>query len=156
METPSPQQSNTPTLCRDDLATRQAEFQKWVREVRDPASAASEGIRRIVVRDALAEYAIAPLPNGQWALRWGLEYHTGDCRGHHTPWTVHPSREHGIATFVEAARRHFGARLVGVAEGVTTQETAQKAILQQLRGDGLFGFMEPDVNQADSRTRPSQ
>jgi len=151
METPSSQASSTPLLSCDDLATRQAEFEKWVREVRDPAGAASEGMRRIVVRNALAEYAVAPLPDGRWALRYGLEYHSGDYGGCCTPWTVHPTREHCVAAFLEAARRHFGARLAGVAEGVTTQESAQKAMLQELRGDGLFGFVEPNVDPADSR-----
>ncbi|MDP1797531.1 MAG: hypothetical protein Q8K78_08625 [Planctomycetaceae bacterium] len=138
---------DTPSLFSDDLSARQADFQQWVREVREPANAAREGMRRIVVRDALAEYEIAPLLEERWAVRYGLEYQSGDCHGHHAPWTAYPSRELCVAAFLDAARRHFGARLVGVAAGVTTQETARTAMLKQLRNGGLFGFIEPEVDR---------
>lgn len=140
-----------PSLFGDELSARQADFQQWIRDVRDPANAASEGVRRIVVRDALAEYEVAPLSEGRWAIRYGLEYQSGDCHGHGSPWTAYASREQCVAAFLEAARRHFGARLVGVAAGVTTQEAARTAMLKQLRDDGLFDFIEPEVDREEGR-----
>ena len=55
-------------------------------EVRDPATKASEGVRTIRVRDAEAEYEMAPLPDGRWAVKVRVAYEKGNCAGIGTPW----------------------------------------------------------------------
>jgi hypothetical protein len=136
-----------PALAGVEWESRHAAHATWVCTVRDPADIASEGVRRIVVRHAVAEYEVAPLPDGKWALRYGLEYLSGDCRGRYDPWTAYASREACIAAFLTSAREQFGARLVGVADGVATQEAARTAMLDRLRPGGLFGFIEPEVER---------
>jgi hypothetical protein len=141
----------TPVLRSEEWSARQAVYDEWVRTVRDPADATSEGLRRIVVSRAAAEYEIAPLPDGQWALRFGLEYRTGDFGSQYSPWTAYASREECVAAFLEAARAHFGAQLLRTA-GATTQSLSRTAMLERLRDSGLFGFIEPNVEPNDKQT----
>jgi hypothetical protein len=140
-----------PALENDEWEHRHAAHETWVQTVRDPADAATEGVRRIMVRNALAEYEVAPLPDGRWALQYRLEYQTGDCFGHSSPWGAYVSREACVAAFLEAAQEHFRARLIGVANGVKTQEVARAEMLDRLRIDGLFGFIEPSVERDELR-----
>ena len=54
------------TLCRDCLDRR---FERWCRDVRDPAKAATTGLISVTIPDWQASYEIAPIPNG-WAWRY--------------------------------------------------------------------------------------
>ena len=124
------------------LAERRATFQLWMETVSDPARRASEGVRELIVLNgaATASYEIAPLPNGQWAVTVGCEYHCGYCHGAGIPWTEFPSRDDCLEFFLNTARHHFG-QPVG-CDGSDLQRNAQAEIKRLLTG-GLFGFIEP-------------
>lgn len=130
----------------DDLAARQAAFRHWVENVRDPATAASEGIREIEAKAgaASASYEVAPLPDGRWALLVRCGYNCGDCHGVGIPWTDFPTRDHCIEFFLTTARRHFG-RCVN-CDGSALQQQAQ-AEMKRLLTPGLFGFIEPSPSR---------
>lgn len=52
------------------LEERQAEFRRWVENVRDTASAKTEGLREISVLNGVpvANYEIAQRPDHRWAI----------------------------------------------------------------------------------------
>ena len=137
-------------LTSESLEERITSYEEWLRGVRDPASAASEGIRRLASANgkAIAEYEIAPLPGGRWVIRTRCEYSCGDFSGRSSPWNDFDTREQCIDDFLNAARRHFEPECTGslVSE---SQVVARSQILSQLKDTGLFGFMEPDVVRAD-------
>ena len=125
------------------------DYQTWVSTLRDPAEQAAEGIRRIQTanRSAVAEYVIAPLPDGRYALRHHLAYRCGNSNGRSCPWQPFPSRDDCVAAFLESATRHFGHPLDHTASDL--QHRAQAEMLPLLRSNGLFGFLEPDPCQVD-------
>lgn len=126
------------------LADRQAEFERWVREVREPANMATEGPHRVDVTGAEAEYEIAPLPSGHWAVRIRIGYLCGNCSGRSGPWTEHADRQHCVDAFLTAARQHFVAELSESDPIVNeAQRRARRDMLNALEG-GLFGFIEPN------------
>lgn len=130
------------------LAERQAEFEDWVRNVREPARSATEGLRRIRVSGAEAEYEIAPLPSGRWAVRMRASYLCGNGCGQSSPWSEHAERSQCIDAFLALANRHFNSELSDTAPVVNqAQHRARRDILAALNG-GLFGFIEPDPERS--------
>lgn len=144
-----------------ELKARHDEFDTWVREVRQPAARANEGVRRIETRtrDAIAEYEIAPLPDGRWALCTHMEYRTGDGRGIAWPWQEFGSRDECVAEFLSRAKRHFGCEIPTkpdepTSDGYGAQRDARKEMLSLLSGEGLFGFIEPEPAPTVSAEKP--
>lgn len=125
-----------------DLEGRQAAYRHWCETVRNPAEMSTEGLREIEAGNgsAVAEYEIAQLPTGNWAIRVRCEYRCGNYSGMGTPWTEFPTRGLCIEFFLTVARRHFGHETD--RDGSARQQTAQVSIREQL-ADGLFGFIEP-------------
>ncbi len=83
--------------------------ERWITEVRDPAILASEGVRRIEVRNASAEYEIAHLPDGQWAMHTNLAFRAGDYEGSAMPWQTFSTRERAsILSFVAPGNTFHG------------------------------------------------
>lgn len=124
--------------------TEHERFDEWVQTVRDPAREATEGSRRIITanRKAEAEYEVAALPNGQYAIRWSMAYNSGNMSGHASPWSACESRQQCIDEFLETALRHFGREIIEHRLSRSQQE-ARTQMLDLLRG-GLFGFIEPE------------
>lgn len=122
------------------LEERQAEYQKWCVEVRDPAKVANEGLRRIATkkRGAYAEYDIAALSLGKWAMRHRISYECGNYSGSSTPWDEYGSREECVEVFLNQARQFFERETE-----TQQQEAAREEMLKLLTGDGLFGWQEP-------------
>lgn len=146
----------SPLIPSPDLQQRQDEFNKWVAEVRDPADQSSEGVRRLVTRcgKASAEYEVARLPNGRWALQTSVEYHTGDCCSTSCGWAEIGTREECIAEFLLRARLHFRREIssrAGESDETTVQQQARLSMISLLRDDSLFGFMEPEIDQKLTR-----
>lgn len=129
-------------LLDDSLTVRQAAFQAWVEKVRDPAREHSEGLRELIVLNgaAAADYEVAPLPNGRWAVTVHCSYHCGHFHGTGIPWTAFDSRKACIEFFLTTARRHFGYAIG--PDGSDLQRRAQAEMARVLQG-GLFGFIEP-------------
>ena len=125
-----------------DLDERRGEYRHWCETVRDPANSSTEGIREITVDNgsAVAQYEVAQLPSGEWAIRVRCEYRCGNYSGMGTPWTDFPTRDHCTAYFLTAARRHFGNDIESTKS--PKQKSAQLSINERL-ADGLFGFIEP-------------
>lgn len=134
--------TETQSLDRQPIECRQAQFRSWVNTVRNPAERNSEGTRtiRTATGTAAADYDIAPLPDGHWAVTVHCTYRCGDCSGIGIPWTAFPSREACIDFFIDTARRHFRPSAQGF--GSAAQGVAQAEMLRLLSG-GLFGFIEP-------------
>lgn len=126
----------------DDLAARQVAFRHWVETVRDPATAATEGVREVATRGntAVASYEVAPLPNGRWAVRVRCEYNCGDYHGIGTPWTDFPTRDDCIDFFLTTARRHFGHSVDSRSSSIQREAQAE---MKRLLQPGLFGLIEP-------------
>jgi hypothetical protein len=131
-----------PERIDDSLKARQAAFREWVETVRNPAREHTEGLRQLTVFNgaAIANYEIAPLPHGRWAITLHCTYRCGHCHEVGIPWTDFASREACIEFFLETARRHFGSPIG--ADGSDLQRRAQTEMAEFLRG-GLFGFIEP-------------
>lgn len=134
LEAPPSVVTDSDGLTREDRFER---FEEWVRTVRDPAKEASEGVRRLQTRNgkAYAEYEIAPLPDGGFAILVNCGYKTGDCSGMGSPWHDFDTREECLAYFLRLARSHFGHD--GRVKGL------QSEMLTLLR-DTLCGFVEPE------------
>ena len=133
------------------------EFDDWVAAVRDPASRATEGVRTIGSRKmkAEAQYEIAPLPDGRFAVIFNFAYHCGTCHGHGSTWTAYDTREQCVDAFLTAARFHFnlpshGSHYQEEGDGLKSQREAQTKMQKLLEGDGLFGFMEPEPAKVES------
>ena len=125
-----------------DLEDRQAGYRRWCNTVRDPATASTEGLRQISADSgsAVAQYEVAQLPNGTWAVRVRCEYRCGNYSAMGTPWTEFPLRDHCISYFLNVARRHF--RHTIDSRKSSKQRLAQLSMSERL-ADGLFGFTEP-------------
>jgi hypothetical protein len=131
-------------------------FRRWIREVRDPANESSEGVRRLTTHSnaASAEYEIARLSSGRYALQTSVSYHTDDCSGVDCPWEEIGTRDECVAEFLRRAKAHFCGDSVSGAphnDSTSIREQARLAMLALLSGDGLFGFLEPEVDQERSR-----
>jgi len=77
----------------DPLSDRVEAFEQWMKTVRNPAKANSEGVRELSTtnRKATVWYEVAPLLDETWAIRISCEYHCGDYSGHSLPWTQQES-----------------------------------------------------------------
>ena len=130
------------SLTAGSLEERKAAFRLWVATVRDPAQANTEGTRKLSVIHgaATADYEIAPLPNGRWAVTVDCCYHCGNFCGIGTPWTEFASREECVESFLETARNHFGQKQD--LHALSLQKQAQLK-MKRLLSSGLFGFIEP-------------
>lgn len=139
-------------LTLDSLEHRQAVFRLWVETVRDPAQANSEGLREIHVLQgaATAQYDVAAIPHGRWAVSIHCCYRCGDCRGIGIPWADFPSRDECIEFFLVTARRHFGSKLGHDASDLQKQAQAE---MKRRLSDGLFGFIEPLPSTEGIRSR---
>ncbi len=139
-----------PSLPLETITPPSALYEKherWITEVRDPAILASEGVRRIEVRNASAEYEIAHLPDGQWAMHTNLAFRAGDYEGSAMPWQTFSTREECVDTFLRRARKHFSRQIRdrdNEGESLSSQKKAGVEMMKRLDGDGLFGFIEPD------------
>lgn len=111
------------------------EHQEWCETILDPAFASSEGIRRIEEGPASVEYEIAPLPDGRWAVRYECSH---GIAGIHCPWGPYPTREAALDAFLTAGRAWFAREAIG--------KEIKAKMLRALSG-GLFGFIEPNVDQ---------
>ena len=133
-------------LKPDSLEERQLAFRQWVENVRNPAQVNTEGSRELVVlhRAATAEYQVASLPNGRWAVTVHCSYHCGNCHGVGVPWTDFSKREECLEFFLMTARHHFKSRLD--FDGSDLQKLAQNEMRREL-SDGLFGFVEPNSSR---------
>ena len=131
------------------------DYQTWISTLRDPAEKVAEGIRRLQTsnRSAVAEYVIAPLPDGRYAMRHHLAYRCGNSNGKSSPWQPFPSRDDCVTAFLESATRHFGHPLDHTASDL--QHRAQAEMLPLLRGTGLFDFLEPDPLPVDDPLSPT-
>ena len=131
------------------------DYQTWVSTLRVPAEKTAEGIRRLQTanRSAVAEYVIAPLPDGRYAMRHHLAYRYGNSSGKSCPWQPFPSRDDCVAAFLESATHHFEHPLDHTASDL--QHRAQAEMLPLLRGTGLFGFLEPDPLPVDVLLAPT-
>ena len=87
---------------------------------------------------ATAEYEVAPLPDGRYAIRYScnLEF----VAGSQCPWRAFPTREECIAYFRESALKFFNLEKKLRAD----RETARRKIVAMLSGGGLFGWDEPE------------
>ena len=65
-------------------------FERWCREVRDPASAAAPRRTTLKAEGWAATYLLAPIPGG-WAYR--AEYSQANGAGGGAPWTAAPTQE---------------------------------------------------------------
>ncbi len=134
------------TLLAGDLEQRIADHKEWVLTIRDPADENSEGLRTFRTKNgwATAEYEIAPLPDGRWAIRISLAYHCGDHQGSAIPWVDFESRDECLENFLEHAKRFFSAEIDN--GGSETQRTARIEMLKYFE-ETLFGFEEPGVQE---------
>ncbi len=117
-------------------------FDEWVNNVRDPAETSNEGVRRISTGETFAEYRIAKLPSGLWAMDSSMAYRCGNGRGTGMPWSVFESREKCVEVFLKRARGMFGLEL-NCGSVSERQRVAQKEMLGLLE-ESLFGFVEPE------------
>ena len=131
------------------------DYQSWVSTLRDPAEKTTEGIRRLQTsnRSAVAEYVIAPLPDGRYAMRHHFAYRCGNSSGKSCPWQPFPSRDDCVTAFLESTTRHFGHPLDHTASYL--QHSAQTEMLSLLSGTGLFGYLEPDPLPVDDPLSPT-
>lgn len=144
--------SDEPATAREDYLRN---YQTWASTLRDPAEKAAEGIRRLQTshRSAVAEYMIAPLPDGRFAMRHHLAYRCGNSSGMSCPWQPFPSRDDCVAAFLESATHHFERPLDHTASDL--QHRTQAEMLPLLHGTGLFGFLEPDPLPTDDPLAPT-
>lgn len=119
------------------------EFQEWTHTVRDPAQQASEGVRQLKAAGAIAEYEIAPIPDGRYAVRVRCEYSSGNLSGKSCPWTPFESRDECVQFFLTSAKRHFEQEHTA-SNCNERQQKARRQMLDLMNG-GLFGFIEPAV-----------
>jgi len=123
---------------------RLAEFEEWVDSVRDPAKERAEGVRRISVDRGrlIAEYNIAELRDGRWAVRVRCDSRDG---GVSCPWSEMPTRQDCLDFFLNIARRHFSDER-GQRDRSDADIRARQKMQQRLSESGLFGFVEPPVS----------
>ena len=145
MDTPPHSSTSSPPASKENegsstLEQRQLEYQRWCREIRDPAIQRSEGRRVIQSRCGCAslEYEIAQLPDRRWAVTWRQGFQCGDCRGQGHPWTARATREECLDLVLTSARAIFATNYIGKGQRAVARA------MQQLLGDGLFGFLEPE------------
>ena len=126
-------------------------FDEWVATVRDPALKSTEGVRTIGSRKLKVEanYEIAPLPDGSFAVTFDFSYHCGNCHGHSIPWMEYETRDQCVEAFLDAARQHFdqpihSSQYQEEGDGLKSQRQTQATMQGLLAGNGLFGFMEPE------------
>ncbi|MDB5344210.1 MAG: hypothetical protein JWP89_2587 [Schlesneria sp.] len=115
-----------------ELQERQDKFTAWCETIRDPARASTEGPRRLTAGNAKAEYQIAPLPDGRFAITC---HFSATDSGMGTPWTLGKSREECVDYFLAMGRTFFEGR---------------EQMIRLLSADSLFGFIEPDVDKASA------
>jgi hypothetical protein len=124
------------------LEERQAEFRRWVENVRDPAATTTEGLREISVLNgaAVANYEIAQIPDQRWAVTVHCSYHCGNHHGVGIPWSDFSTRDDCLDFFLRTARHHF--RPQQGSDFSDRQQQTQREMTQLLLS-GLFGFIEP-------------
>jgi len=112
-------------------------FAAWAANVRDPASKATEGVRAFesvkgkqAAKSARAEYEVAPLPDGRWAIRDRFQW--SPANGSSSPWIAHPSRADAVESFRREALRFFGG---DARDGQPGWKKQQAAMLEMLKGD---------------------
>lgn len=138
------------TYFSPSLENQQSKFERWGRHVRDPANESCEGFRRLECDGAYAEYDVAPLPDGRWAVRTSVGYDYGNCHSRSTPWTALATRQECLDAFVRHARVHFAKELHPADSCVSErQRRARQKMLQRLTV-GLFGFVEPKAEPAST------
>ncbi len=130
----------------EPLSDRMAEHERWCHEVRDPAEKHSEGRRVVMPANgrALLEYQVAPLPNGEWAVRWAHRFLCGDVRGAGHPWTTRATRDDCLELVLQTSRKMFSAKTIDKVQIPVARE------MLHLLGDGLFGFTEPEPEHSDT------
>ncbi|WP_298865083.1 hypothetical protein [uncultured Gimesia sp.] len=136
------------SLLANNTEGRINEHEEWVKIVRDPAQKNSEGLRKLQADNgkATAEYEVAPLPDGGYAIRITLSYHCGDTQGTAIPWSEYDSREACINQFESRAKQFFQKPIDN--GGNEAQQVARKEMLKHFE-DSLFGFVEPDVSEEE-------
>lgn len=134
------------TISTDSARNRRFhEFNEWIHTVRDPARQTSEGLRQIKAANggAVAEYEIAQIPDGRYAIRSRCEYSSGNLSGMASPWTPFETRDECVRFFQAAARRHFEQEQ-SASNCNDRQQQARREMLELLTA-GLFGFIEPEI-----------
>lgn len=114
-------------------------FEKWTKEVRDPAQKSTEGRRKIEVSGAWAEYEVAPLQDGRWAVRISTRMESSS--GMYCPWRSFSTRDECVDWFLKEALAFF-QREKNLKKG---REQNRKKIVDLLRLQGLFGWEEPEI-----------
>lgn len=124
----------------EEYAQRQEEFSFWAKTVRDPAENGDEGVRLLQSGNgrARAEYRIAALPDGQFAIQTDFSY--PGYAGCGFPWSAFPTRDACIAVFLSRATAYFGDEPGGGAS--ESHQQGRRELLPML-GETLFGFIEP-------------
>lgn len=137
-------------LFSDDGTDARHRFESWVKEVRDPAKQNSEG-RRVVSAGngkGFAEYEIAKLPDGSYAVRFYCEYRCGTFSGRSCPWTPFQTRDECVEHFLQSARNHFSPDRVDRHCADMQKQVQMK--MQDLLTGSLFGFVEPEPEAGQS------
>ncbi len=145
-----PEEKQPSALLTSNLQQRIEEHDEWAETIRDPACEKSEGLRTLRTKNgwANAEYEIAPLPDGRWAIRISLAYHCGDHQGSAIPWVDFDSRDECIENFLIHAKRFFGSEIDN--GGSETQRIARVEMLKHFE-ETLFGFQEPELREPGLR-----
>lgn len=92
-----------------NLARPHDDFERWVREVRDPAKENEEPdiVIRTNKKGAEARFCLANLPSGRCAMKYSYRYDVGNCEGCGSPWTEFVDRSTAITHFGEKALAFF-------------------------------------------------
>jgi len=111
---------------------------EWQKTIREPAERTKEGLRKLDCGSSTAEYQMATLPDGRFAIRFScrIEFTTGMS----VPWRAFPTREEAVAFFRQEATSFF-KREKGLRKD---REQARRKIVQLLEPNSLFGFQEPE------------
>ena len=126
-----------------DRQRRQTDFQRWIQDVRDPATCNTEGRRKMVVDGARAMYEIAPLSCDRWAIHCTWDYSCGNCHSSAMPWREFETRDACVREFVRRARLHFG--MLSQSDSCVSEKQKQiQRAMAAIFTPGLFGFVEPE------------
>jgi len=114
------------------------QWEAWKHTIRIPAEQTKEGRRRLDCGSVLAEYQLAPLPEGQWAI-W-LSCSISFDSGMAFPWQAFPTREEAVEYFRAKALAFFRSQDRLPKE----HDRARRKIMDLLELNLLFGFAEPE------------
>ena len=131
------------------------DYEKWTRDVRDPATAATEGLR--VVEGApksRLSYEIACIPRG-WA--WKAEVRS-DYSGLSVPWTgpvaTREDAVQAVRGFAVKCLRGWLRDWQSLRDSSYRDPKGARVLLRDVEQEGLFGWLEPEPPEAVSDRTP--